>query len=244
LVIGVSQQDPALVARPAESSSLATLDYIETAGVTVTGTFESYWRERSRSFKQNLRTQRNRLTRESIVTRLEAVRDGAAIGAAIDAYGVLESKGWKRDEGTALHPDNVQGRLYRSWFEYLSETGGATVYRYYFNDRLVATDLWVHRNETLVLLKTTYDETEKATSPTMLMRQEIFESVFNEGRFRKIEFYGRVVDWQPRWTSEMRRMYHVTRFRWPWLKTLRQRTRRPEQAAAPEAARDGAPLEG
>jgi CelD/BcsL family acetyltransferase involved in cellulose biosynthesis len=232
LTIGVTQQDPIFVARPAETDRMSTLDYIQTARLTIKGTFDEYWRARGSNLRQNLRTQRNKLSRESVVTRMTSVREPDAIGAAIDAYGRLESSGWKSGEGTAIHPDNPQGRLYRSWFEQLSAQGEAVVYQYFFNSDLVATDLWIHRGPTLILLKTTYDEKHKTFSPTMLMRQEIFEQVFAEGRFKRIEFYGRVVDWQRRWTEEFDVLYHVSLYRWPWLARLQRRRASSASAAS------------
>src|SRR5262249_51471727 len=43
LVVGVTQQDPSCAARPAESSSLHTLDYIQTARIPIAGSFDDYW---------------------------------------------------------------------------------------------------------------------------------------------------------------------------------------------------------
>jgi len=57
-------------------------------------------------------------------------------------------------------------------------------------------------------------------SPTLLMREEACRSLFEGGRFKRLEFYGRVMEWHTRWTEEVRTMYHVNYYRWPGLARL------------------------
>jgi hypothetical protein len=85
----------------------------------------------------------------------------------------------------------------------------------------VATDLCVLDNNTLVILKTTYDETIETSSPAMLMRQEVFQSIFAEKSIRRIEFYGKVMDWHTKWSDHFRVMYHVNFYPWMFMKTLK-----------------------
>ncbi|MEL7450177.1 MAG: GNAT family N-acetyltransferase [Pseudomonadota bacterium] len=221
LVLGVTQQDPEWLPRPASHGGLRTDDYIRTARVTVNGSFDDYWSARGKNLRQNLRRQRNRLARESVETRMEAVSDAGAVGAAVDDYGHLESSGWKGGEGTSVHPDNAQGRFYRELFETRCAQGEGVVYRYFYNDQLVASDLCIHRNGILYLLKTAYSETEKTSSPTMLMREEMFRDFFDGGQMRRIEFYGRVMNWHTKWSDEIRTLYHISHYRPALLARLR-----------------------
>ncbi|MGZ5183233.1 MAG: GNAT family N-acetyltransferase, partial [Ramlibacter sp.] len=48
LVFGLTQMDPILMPRPADATCLRTLDYIDTAHVVVTGSFDDYWNARGR----------------------------------------------------------------------------------------------------------------------------------------------------------------------------------------------------
>ncbi len=221
MVLGLSQLDPDFFAAPAPQPGIEISDYIRTARVSVSGTFDEYWAARGKNLRQNLRRQRNRLGREEVVTRLEAVRDPQTVGAAVDDYGLLESSGWKSSGGTSVHPDNAQGRFYRGLLQAACARGEGVVYRYFYDDRLVASDLCVHRNGVLYLLKTAYCEKQKTSSPTMLMREETFRSFFDDGQVRRIEFYGRVMDWHTKWSDEIRTMYHVSRYRLPVLARLR-----------------------
>jgi hypothetical protein len=74
----------------------------------------------------------------------------------------------------------------------------------------------------LAILKTTYDENYKSLSPASLLHQDAFRQVFDEGRVRRIEFYGKVMEWHTRWTDNARMLYHVNCDRWPWLPRLRR----------------------
>jgi CelD/BcsL family acetyltransferase involved in cellulose biosynthesis len=222
LAIGITQQDPDLLPRPAGGDCIATLDYIRTARITLEGSFAKYWEARGKNLKQNMKKQRNRLEKEGIKASLDVLTAPGDIAQAIADYGQLESAGWKAEGGTAIHPDNAQGRFYRAMLENFCRQGRGRVYRYRFNDKVVAVDLCVEGNASLIILKTTHDESLKVYSPAFLMRQEAFGRLFEEQRIRRIEFYGKLMEWHTKWTDEVRTMYHVNCFRWPWLPKLRR----------------------
>ncbi|HEX5136652.1 MAG TPA: GNAT family N-acetyltransferase [Planctomycetota bacterium] len=234
---GITQIDPEFFARPATTSRLQTLDYIRTAHVPVTGTFEEYWGARGQNLKKNHRRRRHRLADSGIAPRLERVTEAAAMAKAVAEYGALESKGWKAGSGTAVAADNAQGRFYTRMLEAFAATGEAVVYRYWYGDRLAASDLCIIRDGVLIILKTTYDEDLAETSPAMLMREEEFAEIFRSGTVRRIEFYGKVMDWHTKWTAESRVMYHVTAFRWAFAPRLLAHFKKAkaEQATTPVA---------
>ena len=57
-------------------------------------------------------------------------------------------------------------------------------------------------------------------SSDLLMREEATRSLFECGRFQRLEFYGRVMEWHTRWTEEVRTLYHVNYYRWSGVKRL------------------------
>lgn len=212
--------------------------YIDTAWVLIDRPFATYWEERGKNLRQNTRKQRNKLAGEGVSTRLDCVCDVAGVAEALDQYGALESSGWKAGDGTHIHPDNAQGRFYRRMLEAFAEQGRARLYRYWFNDKVAAMDLCIAAGRQLVILKTAYDETQKAVSPSTLMRQEQFEQLFAEGHFERIEFYGKLLEWHTRWTALARPIYHRTAYRWAWLPALQRwrDARRQEATAMPSQA--------
>ncbi|THC41688.1 GNAT family N-acetyltransferase [Massilia sp. Mn16-1_5] len=221
LLLALTQMDPHLSPRPQDGPLTRTLDYIDTARVTLDGSFDDYWNARGKNLRGNLKKQRARLEREGVTTRMVVDRAPAAMAQAVSDYGRLETAGWKGSEGTAVSSENAQGRYYRAMLEGMAANGAASVYRYYFGEQLVAMDLCVEDGDSIVVLKTAYDESVPSNlSPTLLMREEATRKLFEAGRFTRLEFYGRVMEWHTRWTEEVRTMYHVNYYRWPGLARL------------------------
>ncbi len=222
IMLGLSQLDPEHLARPTNMPRLSTLDYIDTARITIDRPFDVYWNDRGKNLKQNVRKQKGRLQKEGRVARLECITRTEDIRQAIDDYGRLEISGWKASEGTAVHSDNSQGLFYRRLLERHCQVGGGRVFRYWIDDIVAAMDLCIQYGDTLVVLKTTYNEDFKSYSPAILMRHDAFAPVFDDNKIRRIEFYGRVMEWHTRWTSEIRTLYHLNYYRWGFLQSLRR----------------------
>lgn len=222
-LVGVSQQDPYLHERPADAGELETLDYVQTAWVQVQGDFESYWAARGKNLQQNMRRQRAKLDAESFGTELEVITELDRVGEAIEDYGRLESAGWKAQGGTAVHPDNAQGRFYRAMLEDFCSRGIGRIYRYRIGGKAAAMDLCVEGRGVQVVLKTAYDESHRQLSPASLMRQESFRQIFASDRLERVEFYGRVMEWHTRWTDQTRTLFHVNMYRSGALRWLRER---------------------
>jgi len=224
LLCALTQMDPMLMPRPSDGPALGTLDYIRTARVTLSGGFDAYWDARGKNLRSNLKKQRARLEREGVAPRLEVLRAPDVVAAAVADYGRLESSGWKAGGGTAVHADNAQGRFYRDMLEAFCGRGAGSIYRYWFGEQLVASDLCIEGPDCIVVLKTAYDESsDRALSPTLLMREEATRQLFEEARFARIEFYGKVMEWHLRWTDEVRTLYHLNTYRWPALRGWHRR---------------------
>lgn len=223
LALGVSQVDPRLQQRPEDTARLRTQNYIATAWVDIEGDFDAYWEARGKNIKQNTRKQRNKLQAEGIDTRIQCITTPDLVAKAIADYGLLESAGWKGADGTAIKPDNDQGRFYRAMLENYCAQGRGRIYRYWFGDKVVAMDLCIHDDAVLIVLKTAYDESYKSVSPSTLMRQDQFQQLFAEKQFRRIEFFGKVLEWHTRWTAQSRAIYHATAYRWAWLRVIHDR---------------------
>ena len=243
-MIGLSQQDPLFGDRPKDGGHWQTLDYIETPWVEVSGSFEDYWAARGKNLRTNMRKQRAKLEAEGTPPRLEVLTSAADVAQGLADYGRLESAGWKAADGTAIHPDNAQGRFYRAMLEAFCRGGAGSIYRYSFGGKVVAVDLCVASVATLVVLKTTYDESYKTLSPSSLMREDAFRRIFAEGRIKRIEFYGRVMEWHTRWTDKTRVLYHANYYRWPFLARLRGLAGRRPQGLGRDASHAGAPAGG
>ncbi len=217
----ILQQDPSISAFGSvpESEFVSIQKYIDTARVTIQGTFQDYWAGRGREVVENVTKKIRRLERNGIRSELRVVRDPAEIEVAIREYGRLESTGWKGKAGTAVEGDNKQGHFYRDVLLDYCQDGHGAVYQLRFNGRIVASKLTVDRNGTIVFLKTAYDEEFRSDSPGYLLQYEMFKRIFERGEFQSVEFYGRLlVGWTDRWSGDVRSMFHVTYYRHPWVR--------------------------
>jgi hypothetical protein len=242
LGLGLTQLDPHFCARPDETRCVQTLDYIQTAWVDVVGSFDDYWEGRGKNLRINMRKQRAKLESEGVTLSFGTLTAAAEVPAAIAEYGRLETAGWKAGMGTAVHPDNAQGRFYTEMMQNFCAGGRGRIWQLKFGDKVVAMDLCIESGSTLVVLKTSYDPAYRNVSPAFLLRQDAFRQVFDEGRIRRIEFYGKVMEWHTRWTEQSRTLYHVNVYRWPFIPALRQQLRRlSARPVAEAAAADAAP---
>ncbi|MET0518891.1 MAG: GNAT family N-acetyltransferase [Burkholderiaceae bacterium] len=234
LVLSLTQIDPLASPRAPDDARQRHDDYIATAWIDVEGSFADYWEARGKNLRQNMRKQRNKLAADGVRTQMRVLREVADMAPALARYGVLECSGWKAEQGTAIHPDNEQGRFYRRLLEEAAAAGEARVYEYLFDEQTVAMNLCLLRAGQLIVLKTGYDAGIKSLSPAFMLREEELQSFFAEGQIRRIEYYGKVMDWHTKLTGNSRLLHHLTLYRWGWLKRLKRLKR-------PAALKAGAP---
>ncbi|HTO60349.1 MAG TPA: GNAT family N-acetyltransferase [Bradyrhizobium sp.] len=219
LILGITQQDPELRSRPAAASRVADLDYIETPRISVPASFETYWRGRSKNLRHDVSRQKNRLARQGITAELITLTTRDELARAVADYARIESAGWKGEIGSAVSGEDRQAKFYAEMLGAFAETGEALGCEYAIDGKVVACDLCLLCQETLYILKTTYDESLQGFSPAHLMRHDLFARLF-DGRCAVVEFYGPVKDWHRRLTDERRTMYHLNYYRWSFLKFL------------------------
>jgi CelD/BcsL family acetyltransferase involved in cellulose biosynthesis len=242
LVLSITQIDPLHAPRVADGPAHTSSDYIDTAWIDIAGRFDDYWAQRGKNLRSNMRKQRNKLVSDGVQPVLLEWRARGDMLAALERYGALESAGWKASHGTAIHAANGQGCFYRQLMEAAADRGEAAVYEYRFGERSVAMHLCLERAGQMVILKTTYDESiDKSLSPALLLHQEELQAFFLAGQPHRLEYFGKVMEWHTRWTERQRTLYHLTCFRWPWLKRLKQRASRGANCGPAEAGAVPAP---
>ena len=220
LGFSVLQQDPDFSAFQGTSGRhIETLEYIDTPRLVLTDSFEAYWQAQKKDLDttHNLSKRSRRLARQGIQMTLGIDRDPQRVAESIEQHGRLEQSGWKGRVGTAIAADNEQGAFYREVLENFCQQNEGVMYRLFFNDEIVASQLALERDGMLVFLKTAYDEKFKEFSPGFLLQLEILKMLYSENRIKMIEFYGRVRDWHSKWRAETRKMYHINFYRHEWV---------------------------
>jgi CelD/BcsL family acetyltransferase involved in cellulose biosynthesis len=226
LSVAITQIDPYLAPREEDQADTKNIDYIDTGWIDIAGSFDEYWEKRGKNLRQNMRKQRNKLAAEGVITSMRTITAADDMPGVIERYGILESSGWKASKGTAIHPDNAQGKFYIDLLQTAARSGNAVVYEYVFNEKTVALNLCLQSNGMLVILKTTYDESIQIYSPAFLLNQDLVEQIFTQAKIQRLEYYGKVMEWHTRWTENKRTLYHLTCYRWPWLNKLAEKRRK------------------
>jgi CelD/BcsL family acetyltransferase involved in cellulose biosynthesis len=236
LVLSITQIDPLVAPRTSDTPDSQSMDYIDTGWIDIEGTFDEYWAARGKNLRQNMRKQRVKLAADGVKLTMQVLRNHAEMAPAIVCYGELESAGWKMQGGTAIHPDNAQGRYYRELLEQGSLQGEAVVYQYLFDERVVAMNLCLFSHGTLVVLKTAYDESIKTFSPAFLLREEELQDIYSKGQVKRIEYFGRLMDWHTKLTEKKRTLYHLSMYRWPVVKKLAEARRNRAKSLEPRTS--------
>jgi hypothetical protein len=244
LVLSFTQLDPRHWPPPAEPACVVKR-YISTGWIDCAQPFDSYWAARSANLRASVGKAQRRLEAEGRTLRLRVLTEPADMAAAVERYGLMEASGWKGRKGTAVAAGTPQGDFYRDWLQTAAAHGEARVYELLVSEpampdaagalpannspatgngqseQTIAADLCVVRGDALILLKIAYDEAFERYSPSTLLRREFMQDLLGSGRVRRVEFFGRLMDWHRRWTGEQRSLYHLTTFRWSWLARLR-----------------------
>ncbi|MGH8720321.1 MAG: GNAT family N-acetyltransferase [Burkholderiales bacterium] len=223
--MSINQQDPdmSLFTSLDSHRNVQTLEWIRTARVTLTQAPEEFWKTRpSRTLIKKLGAQRRHLAAQGMQLEFVEVRDPARVAEGIREHGRLESAGWKGKQGTAIEVNNQQGLFYRELLEDFCRNGEGVMYRLLLDKKTIASRLSIERDGTMVALKTAYDESLHKLSPGSLLAQDLFRALLAQERIRVVEFYGKVTEWTVLWTDEIRTMFHLNFFRYPWIAAARR----------------------
>lgn len=201
--------------------------HVTTVAASLVGTFDQYWQQRPRKLREQMRRSIRKLEQAGLALRLDAVVEPDRIRAAVDRFGLLESRGWKGQAGTAIHPDNVQGRFYREVLARFAARGQGTVYEMYFGGELAASELQIANDFMVIGLKTTYDETLAAAySAGRLVHYLSLERRFAEQRHRVLEYYTNATPDTTRWSTTQRPISHHRIYRYAALSSITRGYRR------------------
>ncbi len=233
VLLALTQRDPELCPRPPDEGCIRTLDYVETGVISLENSYQGYWSARDGQLRKSVNRRLRQLAEQGIEPRLQVLSNPASVAEAVEQFGSLESMGWKGREGTAVHASNSQGRFYSSVLEAFCGKGKGCIYRYWFNDAVVAMQLSIREGGVEVFLKTTFDENYRAFGPGILLKRSIIEFLYGMGCVQRIELYGRLRDYQTKWIGSSKVMYHVNYYRWAGLhrimEWLRAALRNPSQ---------------
>jgi len=222
LALHVPYQDPLYSLLPPNPTPRITHQHLGTTiAISAPEGFEPYWSTRPRDLRQNVRRYMKRAESNGLSVSLEVSADPESIGKAVDRFGELESQGWKGREGTALHPENAQGRFYRKLLTTLAAAGQAWAFELRLGQQLAASRLLIGGPTMYVMLKTTYAEELRQYAPGRILLHLCLADLLNRNDGpRRVEFYTRANADMLSWGTHTREMFSATLYRFPLLATL------------------------
>ncbi len=201
-----------------EDTRVESMEYGNTMSLKIEGSFENYWKERSRNLRKNIKRYLRRAENDGVKIWWEELTAENEMKMAVRRYGDLESAGWKGENGTAIHADNKQGKFYAKILENFAHENNSRVYNLYLDNQLISSRLTIKQNGIMVILKTTYDERYAKYAPGKLLLYFIIKNAFEKGELDLIEFYTRATTDQLQWCTHHRMIYHLNIYRSGYLK--------------------------
>ena len=222
LMIDFLQLDSERVARCGRRTFVAQ-PYIETGRLQAPANFDDYFASLSKNTRQNYRRVNNKAEKAGLPIEVTPMTTRADVVEAVAAYGEIEAESWKAAEGTAVTTNNTQGRFYRDLLTTYAERGGARCWQLRIGGEIAAVDLCIENRGSTVILKTTYAERFREFSPAMQMKFDIIRQLAgNQDGHRRIEFFGKAMEWHRKLTDDIRPLEHVTWFNGAATRRLHQ----------------------
>ncbi len=165
-------------------------------------TFERYLAGRSAKFRNHLRRKTRQL---EVLGRIEIRRAGRDLSVA-QAYQdllLIEERSWKHAHGTAISAVPRQREFYRQICDRMARRQRLLLQILYLDGRPVAYDLGVTSSDRFSYLKTSFDESLRAASPSTVLRARLVETLIGEG-CRFLDFPAEPYRWEEQWASELR----------------------------------------
>ena len=215
------------------------ISHATTISIGLSGTFEEYWSSRPKNLIKNIRRYRNRLEQGNCKVNLVQIEASDDMAAAVVRYGELEAHSWKSLQGTAVLPDNVQGRFYSDVLADFARTGNAIVYELWIDDRLAASRLVILDGQMFIILKTAYNKDMAQFAPGRLLLHDVIADAYRRIPGGMLEFYTNATADQFDWATDSRTIVHQTVFRNGALSLSRQITKLAYRAVLPKEPDSG-----
>lgn len=198
------------------------ITHATTISIAMSGSFEEYWNSRPKNLIKNIRRYKNRLTQGDCKVDFVQIESPEEMAAAVGRYGLLEEHSWKRLQGTAVLPDNLQGRFYADVLADFARTGNAIVYELWIDNRLAASRLVILDQRMFIILKTAYNEELAQFAPGRLLLHDVIADAFRRIPGGALEFYTNATVDQFDWATHSRTIVHQTAYRNEALSLVRQ----------------------
>lgn len=193
--------------------------YATNITTSLEGDFDTFWQNRPKNLRKNINRYINKLDKDFSFEN-KMLTEPSAVITAVHRYGLIESSGWKGKNGTAIHPSNTQGSFYTKLLSDYCIAKRAFVFETCVNGQAIASRLCLHNDNTVIVLKTTFDENFKQYAPGKLNLYFLLQELFNKHAFSTLDYYTNASKDQKDWSSNQRQLFSSSLYRIGIVKTL------------------------
>ena len=170
--------------------------------LTMPPSYEHYLTARSAKFRNHLKRSERKLAEAGAVAAVEV---GGAVGveAGLDALMQVERASWKHTHGSAISAIDHQSAFYRDFCLGAHAEGNLHLQWLTIDERPIAYNLGYLQGDRYHYLKTSYDQTLRALSPSTMLRARLLEGLIRQG-VRFFDFPGEPYEWEAQWTDTAR----------------------------------------
>ena len=211
----ISRIDPACqpYTQLADAPTSDTSSYGTTFNITLEQPFDDYWQGRWKGLRYKLRKLGRLAEKDNKQFALMTSVEPEEVTAGVNTHGCLESKGWKGQNGTAISEHNAQGEFYREIMSGFARTGDALIAQLRCDNEVIASLLCIGLNDTMIVLKTAYDESYAKYAPGRLMDYYFLEKICGISGYRNVEMYTRASSSDLSWATDSREWYDLDIYR-------------------------------
>lgn len=184
-------------------------DHSIITNVAIDGEFDTFWAGWHNKVRGAIRRVQQKLQREGVKAERVELTNPEDIDTAVAEHGRLKTAGWKGLNGTAIHENDQQGRLYRSVLRVFAEKGGSIVYQLRAGSSILPPLLTIAQNGIQIVLTTTCDEAAANLSPGRYIDYLMLARAFEQRDVRVIENYTSSKSVDRNWTTDSRPIIDV-----------------------------------
>ncbi|HET9952728.1 MAG TPA: GNAT family N-acetyltransferase [Candidatus Eisenbacteria bacterium] len=192
--------EPFLAAARGDGAFVGASRQLDVPYLPIEGSWAEYHASLSKNMRANLRKKGRRLSEEGAVA-FRSVRAREDVASVLQTGLVLESSGWKAQEGSAIVSDSNLTSFYSRWAEIAASRGWLRLSFLDVNGAPVAFDFSTLYGGCYYDLKMGYDPAWERFSVGQLLKARILEACFEDG-VAEYDFLGASMrakdDWMPR----------------------------------------------
>jgi CelD/BcsL family acetyltransferase involved in cellulose biosynthesis len=173
--------------------------YDDTRGLS----FRDYLGQRPAVLRRTFRRRSARLARAGAV-RLATVRDGSALGPALDAYERVYAASWKRAEPYPAFIPRLAAAL--------ADAGALRLGLLSLDGRPIAAQIWIVWRGTATLYKLAHDRACDALSPGTVLTMAMLERLLDDERITELDLGAGDDPYKRLWASRRRERFGLLGF--------------------------------